>query len=284
LGDLLKKAASPETLNLAWKHLRNDKSVWTATMPRREMEKDLIYHITLLARELESGNYKPEQVRMFPVMKGDGKKRIISALTLKDKLAQRAVLTVLNPIGEAIFHNDSYGYRPGRSIDMVMKRVKENTDCGYFWLVDADIKSFFDEIPHGILKKKLKKLISDKELLKLIFQWLDIGAPRTGVLAKRRGIPQGGIISPFLCNFYLTQFDNYLSAGNLPFVRFADDFLIFTPSKKHARSALAFAEKGLNKLDLKLNQRKTKIVPSSPRVIFLGRKLPGKKKKRKIAK
>lgn len=281
MGDLLKKAASPEVLNIAWKHLRNDKSVWIETMTRREMEKDLVYHITLLAKELENGKYKPEQVRMFPVLKGDGKKRIISALTLKDKLAQRAVLTVLNPIGEGIFHHDSYGYRPGRSIDMVMKRVMENTNCGYFWLVDADIKSFFDEIPHALLKKKLKKFIPDKELLKLIFQWLDIGAPRTGILAKRRGIPQGGIISPFLCNFYLTQFDQYLSARNLPFVRFADDFLIFTPSKKHARSALAFVEKGLKKLDLKLNERKTQIVPSSPKVIFLGRKLPGKKKEKK---
>jgi len=281
LGILLKQAASPEALNQAWKHLKNDKSVWAPGISKKEMEKDFVLHITTLARELESGRYKPAQVRMFPVLKGDGKKRIISALTLRDKLAQRAVLSVLTPIGEAMFHHDSYGYRPGRSIDAVMHRVNEQINCGYFWLVDADILSFFDSIPHGLLKKKLKKAFSDKALLDLIFQWLDIGAPRTGILTRRRGIPQGGVISPFLCNFYLTEFDQYLADHNLPFVRFADDFLVFTPSKPHAQSALDCVARGLKLLDLTLNQQKTRIVPASPRVIFLGRKLPEKKKGKK---
>lgn len=278
MGDLLKKAASPEVLNASWKRLKNDKTVWSEGISKKEMERNFVFHITQLANELAAGKYRPSQVRMFPVLKGDGKKRIISALTLRDKLAQRAVLTVLNPIGEAMFHHDSYGYRPGRSIDTVMHRVKENLNCGYFWLVDADIKSFFDAIPHHLLKKKLKREIPDKAMLDLIFKWLDVGAPRTGILARRRGIPQGGVISPFLCNFYLTEFDNYLTVRNLPFVRFADDFLVFTPSRKDADKALECVKQGLKKLDLILNFKKTRVVPSSPRVIFLGRKLPGRKK------
>lgn len=280
MGDLLKKAASPAVLNQAWKRLKNDKTVWAQGISKSEMEKDFVLHITRLAKDLESGKYRPARVRMFPVLKGDGRKRIISALTLRDKLAQRAVLAVLNPIGEAMFHHDSFGYRPGRSIDAVMSRVHEQVNCGFFWLVDADIKSFFDSIPHGPLKKQLKKTIPDRELLDLVFQWLDIGAPRTGILAKRRGIPQGGVISPFLCNFYLTAFDNYLTAHNLPFVRFADDFLVFTPSKKDAQAALACVDKGLKRLDLQLHPRKTRVVPSGPGVVFLGRKLPGKKRGR----
>lgn len=283
MGDLLKKAASPAVLNQAWKRLKNDKSVWDQGISKKEMERDFVLHITRLAKDLETGRYRPAQIRMFPVLKGDGKKRIISALTLRDKLAQRAVLSVLNPIGEAMFHHDSYGYRPGRSIDAVMRRVREQVDCGFYWLVDADIKSFFDMIPHRPLKKKLKKALSDHELLDLIFQWLDIGAPRTGFLSRRRGIPQGGVISPFLCNFYLTEFDRHLSGRNLPFVRFADDFLVFTRSKKDAQSALAFVDKGLKRLDLELHPAKTRIVPSSPKVVFLGRKLPGKKPGRKKA-
>ncbi|MDD4273324.1 MAG: reverse transcriptase domain-containing protein [Desulfobacter postgatei] len=278
MGDLLKKAASPEVLNASWKRLKSDNTVWAEGISKKEMEKNFVFHITQLANELAAGKYRPSQVRIFSVLKGDGKKRIISALTLRDKLAQRAVLTVLNPIGEAMFHHDSYGYRPGRSIDSVMRRVRENLDCGYYWLVDADIKSFFDMIPHHLLKKKLKTIIPDRELLDLVFKWLDVGAPRTGILSRRRGIPQGGVISPFLCNFYLTGFDNYLTNNNLPFVRFADDFLVFTPSKKDAVKALACVKKGLKKLDLVLNEKKTRIVPSSPRVIFLGQKLPGKKK------
>ncbi len=276
MGNLLKKAASPASLNRAWKKLRNDKAIWDHGISRKEMEKDFVFHITRLAEELASGNYRPAQIRMFPVLKGDGKKRVISALTLRDKLAQRAVLSVLNPIGDAMFHHDSYGYRAGRSIDMVMARVREHLKCGWYWLVDGDIKSFFDNIPHGPLKKKLRKALSDRELLSLILQWLDIGAPRTGILARRRGIPQGGVISPFLCNFYLTEFDRHLSAHNLPFVRFADDFLVFTPSKKDAHAARTCVEVGLKKLDLQLHPEKTRIVPSSPKVIFLGRKLPGK--------
>ena len=223
MGDLLKQAASPEVLNTSWKRLKNENTMWAEGISKKEMEKDFVFHITRLANELAAGKYRPSQVRMFSVLKGDGKKRIISALTLRDKLAQRAVLSVLNPIGEAMFHHDSYGYREGRTIDMVMQRVKENLNCGCFWLVDADIKSFFDSIPHHLLKKKLKGTIPDKALLDLIFVWLDVGAPRTGILSKRRGIPQGGVISPFLCNFYLTEFDNYLTGNNLPFVRFADD-------------------------------------------------------------
>lgn len=281
VGDLLRKAASPENLNRAWKKLKNDKAVWDQGISRKEMERDFVFHITCLANELAAGKYKPAQVRMFPVLKGDGKKRIISALTLRDKLAQRAVLSVLNPIGEAMFHHDSYGYRAGRSIDMVMARVREHLNCGYYWLVDGDIKSFFDNIPHGLLKKKLKKSISDRELLDLIFRWLDIGAPRTGILARRRGIPQGGVISPFLCNFYLTDFDRHLSSGNLTFVRFADDFIVFTKSKKDARAAFSYVESGLKRLDLQLHPKKTRIVPSSPKIVFLGRRLPGKKKQRR---
>jgi RNA-directed DNA polymerase len=274
MGNLLKKAASPEVLNSAWKRLKNDKAVWTQSLSKKEMEKDFVLHITRLTRELSSGKYRPAQIRMFPVLKGDGKKRVISAFTLRDKLAQRAVLAVLNPLGEAMFHHDSYGYRPGRSIDYAMQRVREHVNCGYKWLVDADIRSFFDQIPHNRLKKKLKKIIPDMELLKLINQWLDVGSPRTGILSKRRGIPQGAVISPFLCNFYLTEFDYFLSSHNLPFVRFADDFLVFTPSRKDAQSAFALVKKGVEKLELTLNNQKTRIVCSGPRVIFLGRKLP----------
>ena len=281
MGDLLKKAASPGVLNASWKRLKNEKTMWSAGMSKTEMEKNFVFHITQLANELAEGKYRPSRVRMFPVLKGDGRKRVISALTLRDKLAQRAVLTVLTPIGETLFHHDSFGYRPGRSIDAVMKRVKENLDCGYVWLVDADIQSFFDTIPHGRLKKALKRAVPDKALLHLIDMWLDVGAPRTGILSKRRGIPQGGVISPFLCNLYLTGFDNFLTNHNLPFVRFADDFLVFTPSKKDAQNALASVEKGLNKLELALNRHKTRVVRASSSVVFLGRRLPGRKQEKR---
>lgn len=276
VGDLLRKAASPEVMNTAWKKLRGDKAVWERGVSRADMEKDLVFHLLQLSSELGKGAYRPAPVRMFPVIKGDGGKRIISALTLKDKLTQRAVLEVITPIGEAVFHHDSFGYRPGRSIDGAMARAREQVICGCDWLVDGDIRSFFDTIPHAPLMKQVKRLLSDKELVDLIKAWLDTGAPRTGILSRRRGIPQGGVISPFLCNLYLTEFDMFLTRKNLPFVRFADDFLVFTPNNKAAEAAMRVVKNGLERLGLELHEQKTRIVRSGPDVIFLGRKMPGK--------
>ena len=150
--------------------LKNDNSMWANGISRQEMEKNLIQHILQLSRELSQGVYTPDPIRMFPVLKGDGKKRIISALTLRDKLAQRAVLSVLTPIAETLFHHDSFGYRPKRSIDMVMSRIREHIRCDYYWIVNADIKSFFDNIPHKKLQTRLKKAIPDKKLLQLIIK------------------------------------------------------------------------------------------------------------------
>lgn len=274
MGKLLKQAASPKVLNQAWKRHRNDKTVWSESVSRAEMEKDLAYHILQLAHDLESGSYQPAAVRMFPVEKGDGGQRIISALTLRDKIAQRAVLTVLEPQTEAMFHHDSFGYRPGRTIDMALAKVRENMLCGRNWLVDADIENFFDTIPHTPLVKLLRQIIADRELIHLIKRWLDVGAPRTGFLGKRRGIPQGAILSPLLCNVYLTRFDEHLAGNNLPFVRYADDFLIFTPDRQQAQAALECARQGLKMLGLRLSKKKTRVVQAGPHVQFLGRKLP----------
>ena len=274
MGQLLEQVCSPTVQNAAWKYLRNDRAVWLPGISRADMEKDIVYHLTTLVQELALGTYRPSPVRLFPMAKADGGRRVISALTLRDKLAQRAVLTVLKPLGEAIFHADSYGYRPGRSVEMAVSKAREHIICGLDWLVDADIKSFFDQIPHRSLYKALKPIIPDRDILQLLELWLDVGVPRTGILSRRRGVSQGGIISPFLCNVYLTSFDRYLAAGNLPFVRFADDFLVFTPDCKSADVALKYVEKGLKKLDLALNMEKTRVVRSGPNVRFLGRKLP----------
>ena len=205
MSRLLEKAASPEILNAAWKRFRNDKAVWTTGLSRKEMESNFVFHLVKLANELRTGAYVPDPVRFFPVNKGDGRQRIISANTLRDKVAQRAVLTVIEPIGEKIFHHDSFGYRPGRTIDMVLSRVREYMLCGLSWVVDADIKSYFDNISHKPLIKILKSLITDREMVALIKRWLDAGTAKRGFLSAPRGIPQGAVLSPFLCNVYLTS-------------------------------------------------------------------------------
>jgi len=279
MSELLEKAASPEILNAAWKRLHNDKAVWQKGISRKEMESNFVYHILKLANELRTGKYLPDPVRIFPVNKGDGKQRIISATTLKDKVAQRAVLIALEPIGERFFHHDSFAYRPGRTIDMALSKVREYVLCGMTWVVDADIKSYFDNVPHKPLLKSLKSFVADKEMIALIRRWLDAGAVRRGFVGTAKGIPQGAVLSPFLCNVYLTSWDNNMATKNLPFVRFADDFLVFSKSRADAIKARTYIEKTLKRLGLSLNPEKTRVVRCGPNVKFLGRKLPRIKKK-----
>lgn len=278
MSTILKQAASPQVMNQAWRKLRNDKAVWKPGLERAAMEPNLVFHIMALAQELRSGAYQPQPTRFFPVAKGNGKTRIISSVCLRDKIAQRAVLSVLEPMGEQCFHHNSFGYRPGRTIDMALARAREYILCGMEWVVDADIKGYFDNIPHALLIKQVKRLVNDSRVTELIRRWIDIGIPRRGFLSQAKGIPQGAVISPFLCNLFLTPFDNDLDAGNLPFVRFADDFLVFAKTEQNARAAREYVANSLNKLKLGLHPRKTRITRCGPHVRFLGRKLPKIKK------
>ena len=225
-----------------------------------------------------AGKYKPQSLRQFPLRKPDGRQRIISAQYLQDKLLQRALLIVLEPKAEAIFHDDSYAYRPKRSVAMAMRKVRERIKIGQDWLVDADISKFFDNIPHKILLKILRNFVQDQEAMTLIEKWLKAGAHHSSLLRTRRGISQGAILSPLFCNLYLHEFDTALTKANIPFVRFADDFLLFTNSQEQAQQAKDFAEKKLNKLGLEIHPQKTKIERSNSSMIFLGERLPMPKK------
>lgn len=274
MGELLERALSPEVMDRAWRRLRTDKAVWEPGMPRSEMERNLVMHLLELRDEVKGRRYRPAPLRQFPVPKGDGRLRILSALSLRDKVLQRAILTVIEPIAEALFHHDSFGYRPGRNVDMALRRVQERVACGLIWLVDADIRSFFDRIPHRPLRSILKERIPDREVLGLIDAWLAMGPSQASIFETRRGIPQGTILSPILCNLYLHALDRALSDKNIPFVRYADDFILFTPEQRTAEKALRFVADRLRDLGLELHPEKTRVIESGPGFSFLGRPLP----------
>jgi len=274
MAELLDQALSPTALNAAWKRLHLDKTVWRPGLPRWEMEKDLVLHLLELVDDLRSGRYRPAPLRQFTIKKGDGKQRVLSALSLRDKWIQRAVLSVLEPIGEQLFHNDSYGYRPRRNVEMAHRRACERIQCGLPWLVDADITKFFDNIPHRSLQKTLKQHIPDRNLIALIDLWLAEGASSLSFLGTRRGVAQGAVISPILCNFYLHELDVALARKNIPFVRFADDFLLFAPNEHRANEALKFVDQKLKTMGLELHPDKTRVVRSHRGLIFLGLPLP----------
>ena len=205
--------------------------------------------------------------------KPDGSQRVITAQYLSDKMIQRALLIVLEPKAEALFDDNSFAYRPKRSVDHALKKVSEHIRCGRGWLVDADIEKFFDNISHRLLIKKLIPFVNDPKAMRLIERWLKQGAHHKSLLGRKQGIAQGAILSPLMCNLFLDSFDRSLNSVSIPFVRFADDFLLFTDSQKNAQAAKEYANKQLDRLALTLHPKKTQVIKSSPQVVFLRQKL-----------
>ena len=275
---ILEQAMSPDILNESWRKLKKEHTPWSATISRDQLQNHLLKYILECRNQVLAGSYQPQPLRQYAIKKPDGRQRIISAQYLQDKLLQRALMLVLEPKAEALFHNDSYAYRPKRSVAMALSKVKERVKIGQHWLVDADISAFFDTIPHHLLLKRLKPFINDPASLQLIQKWLKIGAHHSSLLGKRKGISQGAILSPLFCNLYLHSFDTALAKANIPFVRYADDFILFTNSQKNAQNAKQFAQQLLQKLGLALHPDKTHIIRSNPSITFLGKALPQAKK------
>lgn len=273
MGERLNQLLTPEVMDRAWRDLSTDRAIWELGIPRSEMERHLVLHMLRLVEEVRTGRYRPAPLRRFPIAKADGSQRILSALCLRDKLLQKAAQIVLEPEAEALFHHDSFGYRPRRNVQMALTRARERISCGLFWLVDADIKSFFDSIPIKPLRRRLSRFVDDRELMVLIDHWLDLGASQASFLSSPRGIAQGAILSPLFCNLYLHDLDQAMHLRKVPFVRYADDFLLFAASEADAHSALDYAGEILNRLDLQLNQQKTRVTQSGPHVRFLGEPL-----------
>lgn len=274
MGKLLQQVLDPANLDQAWRKSQREKTVWLPGISRQSMQNNLLQHLLELIEDVQQGHYRPAPLRRFQVQKANGKQRVLSAFCLRDKLLQRAVLQTLSPYIEPQLHNYSFAYRPGLSVDMALRRCREHISAGLHWLVDADIRECFDNIPHKPLIKSCERYVKEKEILKLLELWLDAGSPKHSLFSIRRGIPQGCITSPLLCNIYLDSFDRNMAKYNIPTVRYADDFLLFTPNKKHAENALEKAQRAMQKLSLELHPDKTQIAKSSPKVHFLGQKLP----------
>ncbi len=271
---ILELAMSADILDQSWYRLKTELTPWSPTVTREELERHFLQHLLTMRDTVLNESYRPKPLRQFPMQKPDGKTRIITAQYLADKVIQRALLIVLEPKAELLFHDSSYAYRPKRGVEQALYKAREHIRCGRDWLVDADIEKFFDTIPQTLLLKKLKSFVDDAKAMQLITAWLTQGAHHKSLLGARRGIPQGAILSPLMCNLFLHDFDQALSRANIPFVRFADDFLLFTESQQDAQAAKAYAKTQLEKLELNLHPEKTSVVQSGPHVIFLGQKLP----------
>jgi len=207
-------------------------------------------------------------------------------------VVQTALRNVMEPIFERDFAGQSYGFRPGRGAKDALRRVEELLKGGSHWVVDADIKGYFDSIPHHKLMEKVAIKISDGRVLKLIESYLKAGVFEVckGWEATEEGTPQGGVVSPLLANIYLDDLDWKISEAGLQMIRYADDFVILSRTEQEAQRALALVSDWMERAQLQLHPQKTKIVDATQKGGFeflgyhfeRGQKWPRKKSEVKV--
>lgn len=258
---LIDKVYRPSTLRSAWQQVLVNRGA--AGVDRVSVERfagHLDRYLGELGQELESGRYRPSPVRRVEIEKADGKLRPLGIPTVRDRVAQAAVKRVIEPIFEQMFAPTSFGFRPGRGCKDALRMVDGLLKAGYTHVVDADLKGYFDSIPHDRLKQRLATHISDSRLLTLLDGWIEQDVVQELKSWKpTSGTPQGAVISPLLANLYLHDLDVKLAALGLSMVRYADDFVILCQSAAEATHALDVVRAWADAEGLQLHPDKTHV-------------------------
>jgi RNA-directed DNA polymerase len=258
---LVDKVYRPTTLEAAWRKVERNKG--SAGVDGQSIERFAAQagrYLTELRKQLEDGSYRPAAVKRVEIPKGDGRTRPLGIPTVKDRIVQTALKMAIEPIFEAQFRPGSYGFRPGRGCKDALREVDGLLKEGYSFVVDADLKSYFDSIPHDRLMDRVRSSISDGRLLALIESFL-----RQDILKDMErwrpttGTPQGAVVSPLLANIYLHPLDLLMEESGYRMVRYADDFVIVCRTEAEARAAFRQVEAWVTANGLTLHPDKTRI-------------------------
>ena len=250
-------------LERAWEKVRSKKGAGgidrqTIASFERKKEQELLE----LQRLLREKRYRPQPLRRVFIPKANGEQRPLGIPTIRDRVVQQALLNILEPIFEPLFHEHSYGFRPQRDTHQAIEQVRKSLDEGREWIVDVDIRKYFDTVNHELLVDAVNEEISDGSVLRLLRMFLESGVMENGVrMPTEEGTPQGGVISPLLANIYLNRFDWEMAKAGYEVIRYADDFVVLCLSQEEAQRAYESIKNIIEgQLHLQLHPEKTRIV------------------------
>jgi group II intron reverse transcriptase/maturase len=234
-------------------------------------EANLEQNLLALMRDLKTGAFQPLPLRRVHIPKGPGQTRPLGIPAVRDRVAQEVLRQLLSPLFERLFHDDSYGFRPGRNCHQAVQRVLELHRQGHVYVLDADIKGFFDNIPHAVIMAGVAAEVADGNILRLVERFLKAGVMEEGVFRPTPGgTPQGGVISPLLANITLNSLDWHLHEHGLRCVRYADDFVVLGQTESQVQQAVDLVQQHLTSLGLTLSAEKTKTTKFREGFAFLG--------------
>jgi RNA-directed DNA polymerase len=256
---LIDKAYRPKTLEAAWLKVKANKGAAGVDKVTIQMfEKQQMKYLKEIEQELKMGTYIPKAVKREYIPKSPGKWRALGIPSVKDRIVQQAIKMVIEPIFEKEFLDMSYGFRPKKGAHMAIEEVTRLINEGYTWVVDADLQAYFDTIPHDKLIMKVKRRISDGNIIKLIELWLTQEImDECKQWVPTIGSPQGAVISPLLSNIYLHDLDLAVTTAGYKMVRYADDFVILARSQEEAKEALKVVQAWVAEHELILHPEKT---------------------------